>query len=193
MPSDAYLSKIDTFNDCVDAARDLLTGVAGLVEDSHGRDTPQRFTAMLMEMTSPRDIKWKMFETDTDQMIIVRNISFVSMCNHHVLPFIGHCDIGYVPGKYMAGLSKFARVVDHYSKSLNVQERLTKQIADYLEEQLDPRGIAVVMEAEHLCMTIRGAQAPGTLTYTAEMRGVFNDHTRTAKAEFLARLNGTHR
>jgi GTP cyclohydrolase IA len=180
--------------EAAEAAEVLLRTSAGLdVNDLHGADTPSRFVAMLRELTTPDPIKWKTFPNDgMDEMIIVRNIPFVSLCNHHVIPFIGKADIGYVPDKLVAGLSKFARVVSHFSSALQVQERLTMQIADFLVENLQPRGVGVVMEAEHLCMTIRGVQAPGTKTYTAAMKGVFADHSRTAKMEFLERLNGGH-
>lgn len=148
---------------------------------------------MLKELTTPQPIKFTTFPNDgMDEMIVQRNISFNSLCSHHVIPFMGMCHIGYIPGAKIVGLSKFARVVKHFSAKLQVQERLTREIADFLEEQLEPRGVAVVMEAEHLCMTIRGVQSPGTITYTADMRGFFNDHERTAKAEFFARLNGGH-
>jgi len=184
----------DPEKESIEAAEVLLRTAAGLdVNDMHGKDTPTRFVHMLKELTEPLPIKWKTFPNDgMDEMIIVRNIPFVSLCNHHVIPFIGKADIGYVPDESVAGLSKFARVVHHFSKALQVQERLTQQIANFLEENLKPRGVAVVMEAEHLCMTIRGVQTPGTKTYTAVMSGVYNDHARTAKAEFLARLNGGH-
>jgi GTP cyclohydrolase I len=180
--------------EAAEAAEVLLRTSANLdVNDLHGADTPARFVAMLRELTTPKPIKWKTFPNDgMDEMIIVRNIPFVSLCNHHVIPFIGKADIGYVPDVSVAGLSKFARVVHHFSRALQVQERLTMQIADYLVENLQPRGVGVVMEAEHLCMTIRGVQAPGTKTYTAAMKGVFADHSRTAKMEFLERLNGGH-
>lgn len=184
----------DPEKESIEAAEVLLRTAAGLdVHDMHGAETPTRFVHMLKELTTPSPIKWKKFSNDgMDEMIIVRNIPFVSLCNHHVIPFIGKADIGYVPDGYVAGLSKFARVVHHFAKALQVQERLTMQVADYLVENLEPRGVAVVMEAEHLCMTIRGVQTPGTKTYTAAMKGVFEDHTRTAKSEFLSRLNGGH-
>jgi GTP cyclohydrolase I len=148
---------------------------------------------MLQELTTPPPIKWKVFNNDgTDEMIIERDIQFVSLCNHHVIPFFGVAHIGYVPGELLVGLSKLARVVQHFAHGLQLQERLTKQVADFLEEGLVPRGLAVVLEAEHMCMSIRGVKSSGTKTYTASMSGVFNDHTRTAKAEFLSRLNGSH-
>jgi len=187
------LNQYETEPALEETARRLLESACNLQPDEHGLDTPKRFVAMLRELTTPQPFDFKVFDSkDADQMVIVRNIPFVSVCNHHVIPFVGKADIGYIPGPYHAGLSKFARVVQYFAKGLQVQERLTKQVADYLEEKLKPRGLAVVMEAEHMCMTIRGVQSPGTSTYTAEMRGFFNDHTRTAKAEFLDRINGKH-
>jgi GTP cyclohydrolase I len=115
----------------------------------------------------------------------VKQIPFVSVCNHHVIPFIGHAWVGYVPNGELAGLSKFARVVEHFARRLQVQEELTTDVHSYLEANLTPRGLAVRMEAEHLCMTIRGAQAPGVTTVTTKTSGVFADHSRTAKMEFL--------
>lgn len=181
--------------EAVEAAEVVLRIAAGLdVSGIHGKDTPARFVQMLRELTTPPDIKWKTFENEGyDEMIIERGIPFTSLCNHHVIPFIGVAHVGYVPKDTVPGLSKIARVVQHYSHGLQIQEKLTKDIADFLESQLEPRGVAVVLEAEHMCMTIRGAQVPGTLTYTAAMRGVFSDHERTAKAEFLSRLNGGHK
>jgi len=181
----------DMIPDPVKAAEVLLRNTTGLdTEDEHGQDTPKRFVEMLRELTTPKPIKFTTFASDSiDEMIVVEAIPFVSLCSHHIIPFIGKAHIGYIPDKKLAGLSKFARVVHHFARALQVQERLTKQIADFLEENLQPLGVAVVLRAEHLCMSIRGAQASGALTYTAAMRGRFADHERTAKAEFLAEIN----
>lgn len=177
------------------AAEVLLRYATGLdVSTPHGRETPKRFVEMLVELTTPGDIKWKVFPNDGyDEMIIERDIPFVSLCNHHVVPFIGVAHVGYVPDEHIVGLSKLARVVRHFARRLQVQEELTKDIADFLEQNLQPKGVAVVIEAEHMCMTIRGAKVKGASTYTAAMRGVFGDHNRTAKAEFLSRINGVHK
>lgn len=181
-------------------AAEILVGYAGLeVDGPHGNDTPKRFLDMLSELTRCRGgmgdgihdqscIKWKDFPSDDDELITVGPISFVSVCNHHVLPFHGKAWIGYVPDGKVAGLSKFARTVNHFARQLQVQEELTKQIADYLEYRLEPRGVVVHLMAEHTCMTFRGAQSPGTLTASTVTRGVFADHTRTAKAEFLSTI-----
>jgi GTP cyclohydrolase I len=175
-----------------ESARFLLTETTGLKDDVHGTDTPLRFVNMLRELTTPPPIKWKAFPAEGDEMVSVYDIPFVSLCNHHVVPFIGKAHIGYVPEGLNAGLSKFARVVKWHAAGLQVQERLTTQVANWLQEHLQPKGLIVVMEAEHLCMTIRGVQSPGTQTRTTAVKGVFADHERTAKAEFLAGLNGRH-
>jgi GTP cyclohydrolase I len=192
-------------------ARVILEEFAGLRDDSHGNNTPERFLAMLNELTQCKPlvvdepgnagpvnaahidgcIKWKEFPTETDEMIIVEKIPFVSVCNHHVLPFSGYAHVAYVPDNSMAGLSKFARVVKHFARQLQVQERLTADVIDFLEERLQPAGIGVVLRAEHMCMTIRGTQSPGTMTTTSAMRGVFAEHDRTAKAEFLQMIGRT--
>lgn len=184
----------------IDTAAELLQTYAGLDPTSaHGIDTPARFLSMLDELTRCKStgnheknkqhiqncIKWKMFPAASDEMVIVQGIKFVSLCNHHLVPFIGEAHIGYVPKDHNAGLSKFARVVNHFARRLQVQEELTKDIADFLTSRLKPRGTAVILQAEHMCMTIRGVQSPGTVTTTSQMRGVFSDHARTAKAEFM--------
>jgi GTP cyclohydrolase I len=172
-------------------AEDLLVRHAGLdVASEHGKETPKRFLAMLGDLTAHTDcdascIKWKTFPDAVDEMIIVKKIPFQSVCNHHVIPFVGHAWIGYIPKDRVVGLSKFARVVEHFSRRLQVQERLTQQVHNYLHLNLHSLGFMVVMEAEHLCMTIRGAQAPGVTTRTVKTSGVFADHSRTAKMEFL--------
>ncbi len=177
-------------------AESLLGVYAGLDHGDHADGTPKRFLGMLNELTAHKRcsgacMKFKTFPNDgMDEMVVVQGVPFVSMCNHHVVPFIGHAHVAYVPKDKIAGLSKFARVVDHFARTLQVQERLTAQVADYLEEKLEPRGVGVILRGEHLCMTIRGVQKPGTVTTTAAMRGVFSDHTRTAKREFLSYLNG---
>jgi GTP cyclohydrolase I len=174
-----------------DCAEDLLVQHAGLdMTSPHGTDTPKRFVSMLDEITKCKDcdgscIKWKTFKEDVDQMVVINRIPFSSVCNHHVVPFVGFAWIGYVPDEEVAGLSKFARVTHHFARRLQVQEALTKDIASFLEVQLLPKGVIVVTEAEHLCMTIRGAQTPGTITRVVETRGVFADHSKTAKHEFL--------
>jgi GTP cyclohydrolase I len=161
------------------------------VNDVHGKDTPRRFVQMLKELTTPEPIKWTVFPSEgIDEMITVRDIPFTSVCEHHVIPFLGMAHIGYIPDQLLPGLSKTARVVQHFAKRLQVQERLTRQVADFLDYQLRPHGVIVVMDAEHLCMTVRGVQVPGAKTRTTAVKGRFADHERTAKAEFMSGLNG---
>lgn len=170
-----------------EAARVLLEKTTGLKNDKHGSKTPQRFAAMLCELTTPEDFEFTSFpnEDNADEMIIVHDIPFVSLCNHHIVPFIGKAWVAYIPDEKIVGLSKLARTVRYYAKALQVQERLTMQIANRIEEELAPLGVVVLLRAEHMCMTIRGVQTPGTLTTTSVMRGVFSDHDRTAKMEFM--------
>jgi GTP cyclohydrolase I len=191
LPHDQPASIAELAHTSPNCAEDLLTAFAGLdVTKSHGRETPRRFISMLDEITVCKDcngdcMKWKVFPDPVDQMVVINRIPFSSVCNHHVIPFVGHAWIGYVPDGCVGGLSKFARVVHHYARRLQVQEGLTNDITEFLDTTLKPKGVIVVMEAEHLCMTIRGVQTPGTTTRTVETRGVFADHDKTAKAEFL--------
>jgi GTP cyclohydrolase I len=151
----------------------------------HSERTPARFLKMLKEMTTPEDFRFTTFPAKSRNMIVVKQIPITSLCAHHVIPFRGFAHVGYIPQDLVAGLSKIARLVQNCAKALCVQEELTENIADQLAKRLDTDDVAVVMECEHLCMTIRGAQVPGTTTYTATMRGVFALHERTAKAEYL--------
>lgn len=181
----------DRVADTFDYAESLLQIHAGLdVVSPHGKETPKRFVHMLDEVTGCKDcngdcMKWKVFKDAVDQMVVVNRIPFASVCNHHVVPFVGFAWIGYVPDGWIAGLSKFARVVHHFARRLQVQEGLTFDVAEFLDTRLKPKGVIVVTEAEHLCMTIRGVQTPGTTTRVVETRGVFSEHNKTAKHEFL--------
>lgn len=182
--------------DALYMSKELLHQYAGLKDDEHGLETPKRFLQMLGELTTCKDddamhmvecIKWKAFSNTEaiDEMVIQKDIPFVSLCNHHVLPFKGVTHVAYIPDQHIVGISKLSRIVQHYARRLQLQERMTAQIADFLEDRLDPVGVAVAVEAEHLCTTIRGVRADGTMTTTQDMRGVFKDHNKTAKAEFL--------
>jgi GTP cyclohydrolase I len=153
--------------------------------NEHLRGTPMRFVSMLREMTTPDQFDFTTFESTSDEMVIIKDIAFSSLCAHHIIPFVGVAHVGYVPKGKIAGLSKIARLVKNLSKALTVQEELTYRIAGQLHGFLDPAGVAVVMEAEHMCMTIRGVQSPGTKTITSRMTGVFADHDRQARNEFL--------
>ena len=155
-------------------------------------DTPTRVAKMWLEELCSgygMDIGalLKTFENDGayDGMVIVKDVPLVSTCEHHLVPFTGVAHVGYFPGDKVVGLSKIKRLVDAFGRRLQIQERLTTQIADALEEHLDPRGVMVVLEAEHLCMTIRGVQAPGTKTITSAVRGLYNTNAEGEKEEFL--------
>jgi GTP cyclohydrolase I len=154
-------------------------------------DTPQRVAKMYIEeLCSGYEVDVEgLFTTfgneGYDGMIIVKDIPLVSLCEHHLVPFVGHAHVGYFPNGKVVGLSKIARVVSAYSRRLQIQERLTNQIAVAMEKNLTPRGVIVVLSAEHLCMTIRGVQAPGTKTITSAVKGLFNENKEQEKEEFL--------
>jgi GTP cyclohydrolase I len=160
--------------------------------DEHKAETPERFLKMLWQLTTREEFKFTTFPANgNDEMIVLSPIPFYTMCAHHTAPFHGTVSIGYVPDQKIAGLSKFARTVRYLAKGFWVQEELTTAIADFLEENLSPLGVAVLVEAEHLCMAMRGVEVAGVVTTTSAMRGVFGDHSRTAKAEFLQITRGT--
>lgn len=178
-------------------AEDVFGIIAYLGEDPSRpglKDTPVRVARALLELTGgywDKPDEWmRTFEEEhTDQMICQWNIPTYSLCEHHMLPFVGYTHIGYIPKTRVLGLSKFYRIVNLYARRLQIQERMTKQIADFLEEHLDPRGVMVVVEAEHFCMTMRGVQAPGTLTTTSAVTGDFLDREEGSREEFLTLLN----
>lgn len=177
------------------AVREILIAI-GENPDREGLiETPKRVANMYAEIFSGLEDNperhLKIFnESDNDEMVVVRDIPMYSMCEHHLLPFVGKAHIAYIPsdGKVI-GLSKLARIVDSFSKKPQLQERLTSQIADFLEENLSPKGIAVVVEAEHLCMTMRGARAAGAKTQTSALRGSMRKDART-RAEAMMLLRG---
>jgi GTP cyclohydrolase I len=167
-------------------AQGLLEAVVGLDTNvEHMRRTPERFVEMLVELTTPKSFTFTTFPATSRDMVVVKQIPIVSLCAHHVVPYRGVAYVGYIPEKLIVGLSKIPRLAQNCARKLSVQEELTTDIADQLQKRLETEDVAVVMECEHLCMTIRGVQAPGTTTYTAVMRGVFGLHERTAKDEFL--------
>jgi len=153
--------------------------------DPHFANTAKRWVASLKELLTPEPFNFTTLPATSDEMVVLSPIPFYTMCAHHVIPFYGRAHVGYVPRESIAGLSKFGRLVKNMAKGLWVQEDLTAHVADKIEAYLDPRGVAVILEGEHMCMSMRGVQMPGVVTTTSAMRGVFGDHTRTAKAEFL--------
>jgi GTP cyclohydrolase IA len=169
------------------AARDLMLALGADVRSEALHDTPRRVADAYAELLTPRPFQATTFpnEAGYDELVVVRAIPFHSLCMHHLLPFHGVAHIGYLPGRRIIGLSKLGRVVELFSRDLQIQERLTAQIADWLEHELQPKGVGVVLEAEHLCMSLRGAQALGAKTLTSALRGCVRDDPRT-RQEFLA-------
>lgn len=175
------------------AVREILIAV-GEDPDREGLlETPKRVANMYEEiftgLTEDPKQHIKLFnEQSNDEMVIVKDIPFYSMCEHHLLPFFGKAHIGYIPSdNKIIGLSKLARIVDNFAKKPQVQERLTSDIADFLNDNLQPKGVAVIMEAEHMCMTMRGARAAGSKTQTSALRGIMRTDAKT-RAEVLSLL-----
>lgn len=175
------------------AVREILIAV-GENPDREGLiETPKRVANMYEEifagLTEDPKQHIKLFnEQSNDEMVIVKDIPFYSMCEHHLLPFFGKAHIGYIPSdNKIIGLSKLARIVDNFAKKPQVQERLTSDIADFLNDNLQPKGVAVIMEAEHMCMTMRGARAAGSKTQTSALRGIMRTDAKT-RAEVLSLL-----
>jgi GTP cyclohydrolase IA len=175
------------------AARDLLVALGADVGSETLRDTPRRMAAMYAELLTPAPFAPTTFPNDGgyDELVVATGIPFHSLCEHHVLPFVGVAHVGYLPADRIIGLSKLARVVDHCARALQVQERLTRQIADWLDDHLAPKGVGVVLEAEHMCMSLRGVQKPGARTVTSALHGLVRDDPRT-RQEFLALTGGRH-
>ena len=173
------------------AATDFLQALGLQLDSESLRQTPRRMAQAYAELLTPREFDLTTFPNDEgyDELVLVRAIPVKSVCEHHLLPFTGVAHVGYLPGARILGLSKIARVVELFAHRPQVQERLTKQIADWLQEQLQPNGVGVVIEAEHLCMTLRGVQATGARTLTSTLLGTLRDDPRT-RAEFLG-LVGT--
>ena len=172
----------------VAAVAELLTALGRDIRSPHLVETPGRVADALIELLTPRPFLATTFPNDEgyDELVVVTGIPFDSLCEHHLLPFRGVAHVGYVPGDRLLGLSKFARVVERFARDLQVQERLTRQIADWVDDELEPVGVGVVLEAEHLCMSLRGVQARGARTVTSSLVGVLRDDERMRR-EFLAR------
>ncbi|MGW7339650.1 GTP cyclohydrolase I FolE [Streptomyces sp. NPDC054808] len=175
------------------AAREFLAALGIMVDGEGTRDTPGRMARGYAELLTARPFRMTTFPNDEgyDELVLARDIPVRSVCQHHMLPFVGKAHVGYLPGTRILGLSKLARVVEHFACRPQVQERLTKQTADWLAEQLRPRGVGVVVEAEHTCMTLRGVQATGSKTVTSTMLGTLRDDP-ASRHEFLA-LTGVQR
>ncbi len=177
-----------------EAVRDILLSVGEDPTREGLRDTPLRVGRMYDEllagyqMDSKELVNGALFDVDYDEMVVVRDIEFASLCEHHLLPFLGHAHIAYIPRAKILGLSKIPRVVDMFARRLQVQEHMTRQIADFLMEVLNPQGVAVVLEAIHLCSMIRGVKKANARMVTSAMCGVFKRDPRT-RAEFLEHIH----
>jgi len=172
------------------AARSFLKAL-GVACDTPGTlDSPRRMAKAYAEMLTPRVFELTTFENDEgyDEMVVVCDIPLQSICEHHLLPFTGTAHVGYLPGERILGLSKFARVVELFSRRPQVQERLTKQIADWLDRELSPRGVGVALVAEHSCMSLRGSKVAGAMTRTTALTGAMRSDPAT-RAEFLAAID----
>ena len=170
-----------------EAAARLLTALGLDLSDENLLETPRRMANALIEMTNGPDFELTTFPNDEgyDELVLVQDIPLQSLCEHHMLPFVGVAHVGYLPGERILGLSKFARMVQLHARRPQTQERLTKRIADHLQDQLHARGGGVVIEAEHTCMSLRGARVPGARTTTSALFGQLRDDARS-RAEFLA-------
>ena len=178
-----------------DPIPELISSLLAELGEDPDRDglkaTPERVSRALRELTDgygtrPQDvIAGAVFEQDYDEMVVVKDIPFYSLCEHHMLPFFGSCHVGYLPKGRVIGLSKIPRLIDVFAHRLQVQERMTKEIAEALNAAVDPRGVGIVVEARHLCMEMRGVQKPGGHMMTSCMLGTFRKDPRT-RAEFMA-------
>jgi GTP cyclohydrolase I len=169
------------------AAADLLVALGIELDSESLEGTPARMARAYAELLAPRPFDLTTFPNDEgyDELVLARDIPVRSLCEHHLLPFAGVAHVGYLPGTRILGLSKLARIVEHFACRPQVQERLTKQVADWLDDQLQPSGVGVVIEAEHTCMTLRGVQAGGSRTVTSTMLGTLRTDARS-RQEFFA-------
>ena len=167
------------------AVADLLAALGRDPQSIHLADTPRRVATAFAELLTPRDFDLTTFPNDEgyDELVLARDIAFHSVCEHHLLPFHGVAHVAYLPADRLLGLSKLARVVELFARDLQVQERLTQQVADWLDDHLSPHGVGVVLQAEHLCMSIRGVKATGSTTRTAALRGRLR-HDIASRQEF---------
>lgn len=171
------------------SVKDILTHF-DMDSDREGlRETPGRYIKFLEEFLNPAPFKFTTFDAEGyDEMIVQTNIPFYSLCEHHIAPFFGTGSIAYIPGDKIVGLSKLARVLDKFARRFQNQERITKQVADYLTEQLDPKGVGVVLRAQHLCMSMRGVEKHDTWTMTSQLTGRFLEN-QSSRSEFLSLIN----
>jgi GTP cyclohydrolase I len=175
------------------AVADLLAALGEDPEDAHLRETPRRVAAAYAEMLTPEPFDATTFANDGgyDELVVLTDIGFTSLCEHHLLPFTGVAHVGYLPGERIVGLSKLPRMVEHRSRRLQVQERLTVEIAHCIEEKVAPRGVGVVIEAMHFCMIMRGVEKQNSVAVTSCMLGAFREQQQT-RDEFLSLIKKKH-
>ena len=169
------------------AVADLLVALGRDPRRAHLADTPRRVAHAYAEMLTPREFDLTTFPNDEgyDELVLAKDIPVQSLCEHHLLPFHGVAHVGYLPGERILGLSKLARVVELFARDFQVQERLTKQVADWLQDHLAPKGVGVVIEAEHQCMSLRGVRAVGSRTVTSSLHGILRENL-SSRQEFFA-------
>jgi GTP cyclohydrolase I len=184
---DSRRPKLVDLNAAATAVDQLLGALGFDTSTEHLRATPQRVARAYVEFLTAEEFSLTTFPNDEgyDELVLARDIRFHSLCEHHLLPFVGVAHVGYLPGERIVGLSKLARVVQTFARSLQVQERLTEQVADLLDAELHPKGVGVVLEAEHSCMSLRGVHAAGSRTVTSALRGRLREDARS-RQEFVA-------
>lgn len=183
------LPAVDRLDQATRAAAAFLAALGVDCDNESMARSPRRMAQAYAAMLTSKPFEMTTFDNDEgyDELVLVRSIPVQSVCEHHLLPFTGHAHVGYLPGQRILGLSKFARVVEMFARRPQVQERLTQQVAEWIDHELAPRGVGVVIEAEHTCMTLRGVRATGATTRTSALRGTLRDGA--TRAEFLSLIH----